>query len=86
MAKRKVVKSVLRNFLGTYMSRYSDYRGYWLFGFLVSDLLESEFDLLDRGAGDSETPLAIAERLAATRFEDELRKAGSISRRSRMPG
>lgn len=48
MARRRVIKSVLHNFLGTYISRYSDFRGYWLFGFLVSNRFdfESEFDLL----------------------------------------
>jgi hypothetical protein len=76
MARRRVIKSVLHNFLGTYMSRYSDYRGYWLFGFLVRDLFHSEFDLLDRGNGDTETPLAVAQKLAATRFGDQLHKAG----------
>jgi hypothetical protein len=75
MARRKVIKGVLRNFLDTYMSRYSDYRGYWLFGFLVDDLLEAEVDLLNRGTGERATPLAFAGQLAVTRFEDQLRKA-----------
>jgi hypothetical protein len=75
MARRKVIKSVLHNFLGTYISRYSTYRGYWLFGFLVSDLFQSEFDLLDLGNGDTETPLAVAEHLAVTSFGDQLRRA-----------
>ena len=35
MPTRRVIKSVLHNFLGTYTSRYSDYNGYWLFGFMV---------------------------------------------------
>jgi len=30
--------AVLKNFLGTYTSRYSDFQGYWLFGFLVPGL------------------------------------------------
>ena len=75
MAKRKVIKSVLRNFLGTYTSRYSDYRGYWLFGFLVGEQVQLEFDLLGRGDGDVTRPLEFAEQRAATNFEDQLRKA-----------
>ena len=35
MATADVIKSVLRNFLETFASRYTDYDGYWLFGFLV---------------------------------------------------
>jgi hypothetical protein len=76
MARRKVIKSVLHNFLGTYMSRYTDYRGYWLFGFLVSEQFQSEFDLLDRRTEDMVAPLAAAKQLAAMRFEDQARKAG----------
>ena len=34
----RVIKSVLQNFLGTYASRYSDFEGYWLFGFLIADV------------------------------------------------
>jgi hypothetical protein len=76
MAKRNVIRGVLRNFLGTYTSRYTDYRGYWLFGFLVSDLGELDFDLLDQAESGLDTPLAVSKRLAAARFADQLRKAG----------
>jgi hypothetical protein len=58
MATRRVIKSVLRNFLGTYTSRYSEIRGYWLFGFLVPDLGELHFDLLSRRADRLETAQA----------------------------
>jgi hypothetical protein len=43
MARRRDLKGVLRNFLDTHVSRYSDFDGYWLFGLLmhdVGDLLE----------------------------------------------
>jgi hypothetical protein len=69
-----IIKSVLRNFLGTYTSRYTDYQGYWLMGFLVADIGEVEFDLLARG-GDLNTPLATAKQLAATKFAEQVRKA-----------
>jgi hypothetical protein len=75
MAKRRVIKSVLRNFLSTYTSRYTDYEGYWLFGLLVGDIGELEFDLLVRG-GNSDTPLAAAKQFAARKFADQVRKAG----------
>jgi hypothetical protein len=73
MATLRVINSVLRNFLGTYTSRYSDYEGFWLMGFLVADFGELEFDLLARG-GDLNTPLAAAKQLAATKFADQVRK------------
>ncbi len=34
MATRRAINGVLGNFLGTYVSRYSDYDSYWLFGFI----------------------------------------------------
>jgi hypothetical protein len=40
----------------------------------VGDIGELAFDLLAQG-GDSDTPLAAAEQLAATRFADQVRKA-----------
>jgi hypothetical protein len=76
MARRRVIKSVLQNFLGTYTSRYTEYRGYWLFPFLVSDLDELEFDLLHKPAGALETLLAVSRHLAAAKFQEQLRKAG----------
>jgi hypothetical protein len=44
------MKGVLASFLGTFTSRYSAYRGYWLFGFLVRGLGEIEIDLLADGS------------------------------------
>jgi hypothetical protein len=67
---------VLGNFLGTYISRYSDFEGYWLFGFLIGDLTEFRIDLLVPIAGVAGTPLDVAVRSAAAKFEDQLRKAG----------
>ena len=46
MTTRKAIKSVLDNFLGTYISRYSDYDGYWLFGFLVKESPHLKINLL----------------------------------------
>ena len=75
MASRKIISSVLQNFLGTYTSRYSEYEGYWLFGFLVRDLDEAAFDLLNQEPTVPNTPVAMAMSLAAGRFADQMRKA-----------
>jgi len=68
-----MLKGVLSGFLGTYTSRYSDYKGYWLFGFLSSIHL-LEIDLL----GDSESrgtePVELARCLAIDAFADQLAK------------
>jgi len=69
------MKSVLRGFLGTYTSRYSDYRGYWLHGQLPSDLLEWTINLLG-SAPVSDEAIAVTCRLAARRFAEQLHKAG----------
>jgi len=66
---------VLWNFLGTYASRYSDYDGYWLFGFLVPDLGELRVDLLERAASDPNTPLELAVQSAAAKFDEQCQKA-----------
>jgi len=69
---------VLRGFLGTYVSRYSDWDGFWLFGFLVSELRVMEIDLLGAG-GDvapADTPEAAARALATSKFRDQLAKVG----------
>ncbi len=65
----------MHNFLGSYTSRYTENRGYWLFGFVVDKLGELEFDLL----GDSEatdTVVRLAATIASQRFREQLKKAG----------
>jgi len=76
MATRRVIKSVLSNFLGTYVSRYSEYDGYLLFGFLVADLAELRFNLLRATHDESKTPVGVAATLAAAKFDDQRQKAG----------
>jgi hypothetical protein len=76
MATRRVIKSVLRNFLGTLTSRYSDWHGYWLFGFVVNDLERLDHDLLIPVASSpAETPLAHIRSLATMKFQEQLSKA-----------
>jgi len=76
MARRRSLKGVLAGFLGTYTSRYSDHRGYWLFGQLPDAELEnSSIDLLSIGSSGSLSSDA-AHRLAVTKFADQVAKAG----------
>ena len=76
MTSRRVLKSVLHNFLGTYTSRYSDYQGYWLFGFLVGYLEHLEIDLLASTSEESGSAVSVATDLAAKRFADQVCKSG----------
>ena len=67
---------MLRNFLGTLTSRYSDWNGYWLFGFVVNDLERLDHDLLIPVADSPEdTPLAHIRSLATIKFQEQLSKA-----------
>ena len=76
MATRRIIKSVLHNFLGTLTSRYSDWHGYWLFGFVVNDLERLDHDLLIPVADSpDDTPLAHIRSLATIKFQEQLSKA-----------
>jgi len=76
MPSRRALNGVLAGFLGTYVSRYSEFDGYWLFGFLVMELDTVEFDLLEMGEDRAESPLASARNLAAQKFAEQLAKSG----------
>ena len=78
MTTRRVMRSVLHNFLDTYTSRYSDYRGYWLHGQLLADLGQFEFNLLEPvpDSLDSNGLVAGARLLASQRFTEQLQKSG----------
>src|SRR5688572_30068573 len=75
MPPRKILKSVLWNFLGAYMSRYTDYEGYWLFGFLIPEPQSLEIDLLAVHPV-ANTPVEAAAHWAEIKFADQLKKAG----------
>ncbi len=75
MATRRIIKGVLGNFLGTYVSRYSDYDGYLLFGFLVGDFAELRINLLGQSVADPDSPLGVAVLTAVAKFEDQRAKA-----------
>lgn len=69
------MKSVLAGFVGSYTSRYSDYRGYWLHGQLTFESSRHQFNLLSSPPND-ETPLGAARRLAVRRFTEQVAKSG----------
>jgi hypothetical protein len=75
MATRRVIKGALGNFLGTYVSRYSNYNGYLLFGFLVTDLDELRINLLGQEVREPSTPTSAAVSSAVGKFDDQRRKA-----------
>lgn len=83
MVTRRVTKSVLTNFLNAYVSRNSDYEGYWLFGFLVGDLRELQINLLAPTGGERNRPLGVAVASAAAKFEDQVGKAALTRSRFR---
>jgi hypothetical protein len=77
------MKAVLWNFLGTFTSRYTDFQGYWLFGFLIEDLVELRIDLLVPASGEAGSPPGAVTHAAVAKFDDQLRKAGLDKRRIR---
>jgi hypothetical protein len=73
--KRRQLNGVLAGFLGTYTSRYSDFEGYWLFGFIVKTVEVLEIDLLAQPSS-TDGAIAKAENLARTKFREQLLKHG----------
>jgi hypothetical protein len=77
MHRRRVIKSVLHNFLGTYTSLSSRYQGFWLFGFLVEEIDQIRIGLLEPNApGSSFKSVERAEELAIHSFTEQLEVAG----------
>ena len=77
MTTRRAIQSVLHNLLGTFTSRYTEYEGYWLFGFVVADLDCRNIDLLGEDeARASQAPWESAVAAARTQFRDQAAKAG----------
>lgn len=76
MPSRKLLASVLRGFLGTYVSRYSDLDGYLVFG-LAADALDGlEVDLTIDAPPPSLDSVSEVRRLAIRRFAEQLAKVG----------
>jgi hypothetical protein len=74
MPARKLMTSVLRGFLGTYLSRYSDLDGYLVFGLATDCLGGLEVDLTSEPPGPSFDPEGELRRLAIRRFNEQLAK------------
>lgn len=73
MPNQRVIKGILHNFLGTYTSRYSNFNGYWLWGYLVIQSDPFCFNLLENIPSDG-TPLGVAKALAASTFQAQMAK------------
>lgn len=77
MTRRRIIKGLLHNLLGTLASRNSDFDGYWVFGFLVGDMDRERIDLLaTRVECTDSAPTAFIKRLAAQKFAEQISKAG----------
>ena len=73
MPSRKMLKSVIRGFLGTYVSRNSDYNGALLFGDVIDHLTVDEINLTE----SAPTPPSMAPEhaligLARFKFQDQM--------------
>lgn len=75
MPSARVLRGVVGNVLGCYLSRHSTFDGYWLFGFLVPELEELAVDVLAPVASD-DSPVVKAAGLAQRVFREQLAKAG----------
>jgi hypothetical protein len=76
MPNSRALNGVINDFLGTYTSRYTDYCGYWLFGFLCRGNWQLQVDLLGDRRFLDRTPEEAASSLAVHLFVDQLRKVG----------
>ncbi|MCE9638186.1 MAG: hypothetical protein K8T90_20990 [Planctomycetes bacterium] len=69
------MQSVVAGVVGTFVSRYSDYDGYWLLGFLVGRANPIDIDLLPDAPPSAENSAdAYATRLAILRFQEQVDK------------
>ena len=67
----------MQNFLNTYISRNSDFDGYWVFGLIENQLGGLYINLLEAGEQTSPTEITgFAAELARTRFKEQMVKAG----------
>jgi hypothetical protein len=77
MPSRKALEGVIRGFLGTYVSRNSDFDGSLLFGFVIDGLTVEEIDLIvPASASYASSPYCELSRLARHKFQDQLSKFG----------
>ncbi len=73
MPSRKMLKGVIRGFLGTYVSRNSDYNGALLFGDVIDHLTVDEINLTESApTPPSMTPEHALIGLARFKFQDQM--------------
>jgi hypothetical protein len=74
LKRHRRIQGILCNFLGTYTSRYSDYEGWWLFGFLANEIKQLKIDLLNQLPIFEHNQLAFAVELAKRKFCEQMEK------------
>ncbi|MEM7246244.1 MAG: hypothetical protein AAF533_12925 [Acidobacteriota bacterium] len=75
MTTRRAIKGVLHDFLGSFTSRNSDYRGYWLLGQLLPEPEQRELDLIGRPTGGGGA-WGFARDLALRLFQEQVLATG----------
>jgi hypothetical protein len=76
MKVRRRLTGVLCDFLDAFISRDSDYDGYWIFGILVREADEFSFDLLRANSNIEGPPVfAAAAQIARSKFAKLLEKS-----------
>lgn len=77
MKIRRRLTGVLCGFIDAFVSRYSDYDGYWIFGLLAREGDQISFDFLHTSVNAKESPIiSAAASIAKTRFHKLLQKFG----------
>jgi hypothetical protein len=76
MKVRRRLTGVLCGFIDAFVSRNSDYDGYWIFGLLVRESNEILFDLLHSNSDREKSPvLSAAAQAARSNFARQLEKS-----------
>ena len=58
MKVRRRIKGALASFLNTYISRYTDLNGYWLFGQLLVEVFETDLTILSDSSQLPDLPIS----------------------------
>jgi len=75
MARRRLINGALDGFLGNLVSRYSDFDGYWLLGFLAVGRKSLEIDLCRTTQHTPQSsPEDVVVELASRKFHEQLHK------------
>lgn len=74
MPRRRLINGVLRGFLGNVVSRYSEFQGHWLLGFLARECMSLEIDLLRCIPRVGYSPEERFVELASRKFNEQVGK------------